>query len=93
MKIWKPLIGIFALGTAVGCATNNLSYEGRIFKNSYQSIVANDLKQEGAGFATDTNIAKLIFSNGKIEELPIMTKKELSKRIYDKIIYIIQSKK
>ena len=53
MKIWKPLIGIFALGTAVGCATNNLSYEGRIFKNSYQSIVANDLKEDLYIIASD----------------------------------------
>ena len=75
--------------------TNDLleNAKKKLTKKNLDFIVANDLKQEGAGFATDTNIAKLIFSNGKIEELPIMTKKELSKRIYDKIIYIIQSKK
>ena len=75
--------------------TNDLleNAKKKLTKKNLDFIVANDLKQEGAGFATDTNIAKLIFSNGKIEELPIMTKKELSKRIYDKIIDIIQSKR
>ncbi len=65
----------------------------KLNKKNLDFIVANDLKQEGAGFATDTNIAKLLFKDGSIEELPIMTKKELSKQIYDKIIDIIQSKR
>ena len=75
--------------------TNDLleNAKKKLTKKNLDFIVANDLKQEGAGFATDTNIAKLIFSNGIIEELPIMTKKELSKQIYDKIIDIIQSKR
>ena len=64
----------------------------KLAKKNLDFIVANDLKQEGAGFAGDTNIAKLLFADGNIEELPIMTKNQLSKEIYDKIIYIMHNK-
>ena len=49
----------------------------KLAKKNLDFIVANDLKQEGAGFAGDTNIAKLLFADGNIEELPIMTKNQL----------------
>lgn len=64
----------------------------KLAKKNLDFIVANDLKQEGAGFAGDTNIVKLLFADGNIEELPIMTKNQLSKEIYDKIIYIMHNK-
>ncbi len=46
MKISKSFISIFAFGTLVSCAANSLSYEGRTFRNSYQSITAQDLKED-----------------------------------------------
>ena len=64
----------------------------KLAKKNLDFIVANDLKQEGAGFAGYTNIVKLLFADGNIEELPIMTKNQLSKEIYDKIIYIMHNK-
>ena len=64
----------------------------KLAKKNLDFIVANDLKQEGAGFAGDTNIAKLLFADGNIVELPIMTKNQLSKEIYDKIIYVMHNK-
>ena len=64
----------------------------KLAKKNLDFIVANDLKQEGAGFAGDTNIVKLLFADGNIVELPIMTKNQLSKEIYDKIIYIMHNK-
>ena len=64
----------------------------KLAKKNLDFIVANDLKQEGAGFAGDTKIAKLRFADGNIQELPIMTKNQLSKEIYDKIIYIMHNK-
>ncbi len=48
-------------------------------------IVSNDINKEGAGFGTDTNIAYLIDKNENVEELPIMSKKELAHKILDKI--------
>ena len=48
-------------------------------------IVANNLKQTGAGFGTDTNIVTLITKEEEIE-LPMMSKDEVAKEIVNKIV-------
>lgn len=48
-------------------------------------IVANDVTLPGAGFNADTNIVKLLYRNGKVEELPKESKERLSEKILDKI--------
>jgi phosphopantothenoylcysteine decarboxylase/phosphopantothenate--cysteine ligase len=50
-------------------------------------IVANDVTRPGAGFNTDTNIAALITADG-IQELPIMSKRELADVILDRILVL-----
>lgn len=47
-------------------------------------IVANNLKQEGAGFGTDTNIVTLI-TKESCDTLPIMSKEEAARHIIDTI--------
>lgn len=47
-------------------------------------IVANNLKVEGAGFGTDTNVVTIITHDG-IEELEKMTKTEVAHRLLDRI--------
>ncbi|MEG0805077.1 MAG: bifunctional phosphopantothenoylcysteine decarboxylase/phosphopantothenate--cysteine ligase CoaBC [Lachnospiraceae bacterium] len=48
-------------------------------------IVANSLRQEGAGFGTDTNVVTLI-TKESVEELPIMGKDQVAHCILDKIV-------
>lgn len=49
-------------------------------------IVVNNPNLQGAGFGVDTNIATIIDKKGKIEKLPLMSKKELAIKIIDKLI-------
>jgi phosphopantothenoylcysteine decarboxylase/phosphopantothenate--cysteine ligase len=49
-------------------------------------IVANDVSLPGAGFQVDTNVVKLIYPPGKMEELPLMSKEELADHILDRIV-------
>lgn len=49
-------------------------------------IVANDVTQEGAGFATDTNIVTFIHRNGQVKSLPIMAKREVAAAILDQVV-------
>ena len=49
-------------------------------------IVANDILAEGAGFAGDTNIVSLLDRDGKCEQLPLLTKREVANVILDRII-------
>lgn len=49
-------------------------------------IVANDVTQEGAGFAHDTNIVTLIDRSEKVETLPLMSKDEVAHTVYDRLL-------
>ncbi|SFI21842.1 MULTISPECIES: bifunctional phosphopantothenoylcysteine decarboxylase/phosphopantothenate--cysteine ligase CoaBC [unclassified Bacillus (in: firmicutes)] len=44
-------------------------------------IVANDVKAEGAGFGTDTNIVTMYKRNSAVIELPLLTKQEVAREI------------
>ena len=56
----------------------------KLEKKHVDMIVANNLKQEGAGFGTDTNIVTLITRDG-CRELPVMSKEDVAKHIIDTI--------
>ena len=47
-------------------------------------MVANDVSRNGAGFASDKNAAVLIDAKGETE-LPLMSKRELAERIWDRV--------
>ncbi len=55
-------------------------------KKNLDLIIANDVTMEGAGFAGDTNIVKLISMDGKIEEVPKMPKRQLADVVLDRIL-------
>lgn len=76
----KKLIGFCA-------ETENLIENAmdKVLRKNMDFIVANDVTQEGAGFGTDTNIVKLIGPEGIIEDLPKMSKDEVSHRILDNL--------
>lgn len=48
-------------------------------------IVANDVSRDDAGFEADTNIIKIFFRDGHIEDLPLMTKDQVANLILDRI--------
>lgn len=49
-------------------------------------IVANDVTKEGSGFDVDTNVATILYADGRMDALPMMTKRELADVILDGII-------
>ena len=48
-------------------------------------IVANDVTEPGAGFGTDTNRVTLIERGGRVENLPLMLKREVAHRVLDAV--------
>lgn len=57
----------------------------KLEKKNLDMIVANNLKEEGAGFGVDTNIVTLITRNS-ITSLPIMSKQDVATNILDKLL-------
>ena len=64
--------------------TENLLENSRkkLEKKKLDMIVANNLKTEGAGFGTDTNVASII-TKDDIQSLSLMSKSELAHKILD----------
>lgn len=54
-------------------------------------LVANNLKQVGAGFANDTNIVTILSDSEPIE-LPCMSKRNVALRIWEEIISVMKTK-
>jgi phosphopantothenoylcysteine decarboxylase/phosphopantothenate--cysteine ligase len=56
-------------------------------------FVANDVTLEGSGFGTDTNKVTIIKKDGKMEDLPLMSKREVADKILDAVVKILKGKK
>ncbi len=56
----------------------------KLEKKHVDMIVANNVKQAGAGFGTDTNIVTLI-TKDSVRELPLLSKEEVAKQMIDTI--------
>jgi phosphopantothenoylcysteine decarboxylase/phosphopantothenate--cysteine ligase len=56
-------------------------------------IVANDITASDSGFGTDTNRVTIIDRKGKIESLPLMSKREIADKILDKVAKLLPKPK
>lgn len=74
--------------------TQNLltNARGKLVKKNMDMIVANNLRQEGAGFRTDTNIITVIDRAGRTESLEKMTKIDAAGAILNRIKKLISEK-
>lgn len=57
----------------------------KLTKKNLDMIVANNLKVEGAGFGTDTNVVTFI-TRDEVKELPIMSKEKVAEEIINFIL-------
>ncbi|OGQ12612.1 MAG: phosphopantothenoylcysteine decarboxylase [Deltaproteobacteria bacterium RBG_19FT_COMBO_46_12] len=56
-------------------------------------IVVNDVTQPGAGFGLDTNQVKIVYPSGKVRDLPLMSKEEVSKVILDDTVRLLKQRR
>ncbi len=55
-------------------------------------IAANDITAADSGFGVDTNRVTLISRDGKVEELPLMSKRDVADKILDKVVGMLGKK-
>lgn len=53
-------------------------------------VVANDVSREGAGFEVDTNSVYFVWPGGEVEELPQLSKREVARRLLDRIEKLLE---
>jgi phosphopantothenoylcysteine decarboxylase/phosphopantothenate--cysteine ligase len=49
-------------------------------------LVANNVTEKDAGFQLDTNRVTILFSDGRTDSLPLLSKAEVAKRIISEVI-------
>jgi len=64
----------------------------KLQKKRLDFIVANDITDKDSGFGADTNKVTLISRDGKVESLPLLTKREVADKILDRVVEILGKK-
>jgi len=62
----------------------------KLLEKKCDLFVGNDVTQDGSGFGVDTNKVIFIDRNGNLEEMPLMTKREVAERIMDRVAALIK---
>jgi phosphopantothenoylcysteine decarboxylase / phosphopantothenate---cysteine ligase len=78
----------------VGFAAETTNVEehakGKLVRKNADMIVANDVKQEGAGFGADTNIVTIFKKDGTDIKLPLMAKTEVARNLLSEVIKLLK---
>jgi phosphopantothenoylcysteine decarboxylase/phosphopantothenate--cysteine ligase len=61
----------------------------KLRKKQLDLIVANDITTADSGFGTDTNKVSIIDRGGNVEELPLLSKREVADRVLDRVVQLI----
>jgi phosphopantothenoylcysteine decarboxylase/phosphopantothenate--cysteine ligase len=62
----------------------------KLQRKNLDLVVANDVGQAGAGFDVDTNVVTILDAMGGVEELPLLSKREVADRILDRVKGLLQ---
>jgi len=68
--------------------TDNIIENGKkkLIEKNLDMIVINDITAPGAGFDADTNAVTILDRQGRVMEIPLMSKIEVAERIFDTIL-------
>ncbi|MCS7186473.1 MAG: bifunctional phosphopantothenoylcysteine decarboxylase/phosphopantothenate--cysteine ligase CoaBC [Armatimonadetes bacterium] len=76
---------VFLVGFAAEVGEPTQRAIEKLRRKGLNLIVANDVSQPDSGFGVDTNRCIFISADGSIEPLPLLTKREVAERLWDKI--------
>ena len=65
----------------------------KLAEKNLDLIVVNNPTVPGAGFEVDTNQVILIDRRGRAEKLPLLSKKEVAKRVLDRVSLLLKKRK
>jgi phosphopantothenoylcysteine decarboxylase / phosphopantothenate---cysteine ligase len=82
-------------GVVVGFALeteNELAHaREKLRKKNCDMIVLNSVRDEGAGFGTDTNVVTLVYRDGTTDALPMLSKEDAAGKILDAVVTLMKS--
>jgi phosphopantothenoylcysteine decarboxylase/phosphopantothenate--cysteine ligase len=66
--------------------------ERKLKEKNLDLIVVNDVGAAGAGFSHDTNVVSILDLDGGVEELPLLPKRQVARRILDRVVRLRQKR-
>jgi phosphopantothenoylcysteine decarboxylase/phosphopantothenate--cysteine ligase len=87
-EIGQSKQGAIVVGFAAETDDLLANAEKKLEKKNLDMIVANDIGEPGAGFDLDTNIVRILYRDGRVEEPGIMSKDNLADFIIDRILLL-----
>ncbi|BCB03302.1 putative coenzyme A biosynthesis bifunctional protein CoaBC [Bacillus sp. KH172YL63] len=72
----------FLIGFAAETQDVEKYAKAKLEKKRADMIVANNVKETGSGFGTDTNKVSIVTGDGNVRNLPLMTKGEVAREIF-----------
>ncbi len=64
----------------------------KLQRKNLDLMVANDVSQPDAGFDADTNAVKILDAQGKVEELPVQSKRSVADRVLDRVVELLRQR-
>ncbi len=62
----------------------------KLQRKNVDLMVANDVGQPGAGFDVETNVVRILDPTGGVEEVPLLSKREVADRILDRVATLLK---
>lgn len=81
--------GQILVGFAAETADTVANARKKLDEKNLDLIVANDVTEPGSGFGTETNRVWLCWRDGRVEELPLMSKAEVAKEILARVLPLV----
>ena len=91
-EIGKNKKNIVLVGFAMETKDLLANAREKLKKKNMDLIVANSLREEGAGFQADTNKITIIDREGDAQSLPVMTKIEAAEKILERVAGLLKKK-
>ena len=64
----------------------------KLVNKSLDIIVANDVTVKDSGFGAETNKVTILKKDGKMEDLPLMSKREVAEKILDNVAKLLKAR-
>jgi len=82
------------VGFAAETTENLLEHakKDELMKKNLDLVAANDISAPGAGFDVDTNIVTFVDRKGRVENLPLMSKREVAEKVLDRVVKLLPKK-
>jgi len=61
----------------------------KLTRKNVDLMVANDVRQPGAGFDVETNVVQILDAAGGVETLPLLSKREVADRILNRVVTLL----